>query len=188
MSTLGIPYPIFQQAYFVDDLDRAIHEWHRLYGAGPFVVAPHHRCDEFTYRGTSQEADVSYAFGYLGDTMIQFIVQHDDTPSIYREMYADGQQGYHHLAYLVTDFAAERQRLVDLGLEPACELFADGVNASYFDTRHINGGFTEIHGDPPHILQAFAQWRRAHDIHRPGDPVIWTRPRPEQANRTNQPS
>ena len=188
MSALGIPYPIFQQAYFVDDLDRAIHEWHRLYGAGPFVVAPHHRCDEFTYRGTSQEADVSYAFGYLGDTMIQFIVQHDDTPSIYREMYADGQQGYHHLAYLVTDFAAERQRLVDLGLEPACELFADGVNASYFDTRHINGGFTEIHGDPPHILQAFAQWRRAHDIHRPGDPVIWTRPRPEQANRTNQPS
>lgn len=188
MSALGIPYPIFQQAYFVDDLDRAIHEWHRLYGAGPFVVAPHHRCDEFTYRGTSQEADVSYAFGYLGDTMIQFIVQHDDTPSIYREMYADGQQGYHHLAYLVTDFAAERQRLVDLGLEPACELFADGVNASYFDTRHINGGFTEIHGDPPHILQAFAQWRRAHDIHRPGDPIIWTRPRPEQANRTNQPS
>lgn len=188
MSALGIPYPIFQQAYFVDDLDRAIHEWHRLYGAGPFVVAPHHRCDEFTYRGTSQEADVSYAFGYLGDTMIQFIVQHDDTPSIYREMYADGQQGYHHLAYLVTDFAAERQRLVDLGLEPACELFADGVNASYFDTRHINGGFTEIHGDPPHILQAFAQWRRAHDIHRPGDPVIWTRPRPKQANRTNQPS
>ena len=188
MPALGIPYPIFQQAYFVDDLDRSIHEWHRLYGAGPFVVAPHHRCDEFTYRGTSQEADVSYAFGYLGDTMIQFIVQHDDTPSIYREMYADGQQGYHHLAYLVTDFAAERQRLVDLGLEPACELFADGVNASYFDTRHINGGFTEIHGDPPHILQAFAQWRRAHEIHRPGDPVIWTRPRPEQANRTNQPS
>ena len=40
------------------------------------------------YRGTDQEADVSYAFGYLGDVMIQFIVQHDETPSIYRDMYA----------------------------------------------------------------------------------------------------
>jgi hypothetical protein len=62
-----------------------------------------------------------------------------------------------------------------MGLEPACELFADGVHASYFDTRHINGGFTEIHGDPPHILSIFAQWRRAHEIHRPGDSLIWRR-------------
>ena len=42
------------------------------------------------YRGTDHEADVSYAFGYLGDTMIQFIQQHDDTPSIYRDMFAAG--------------------------------------------------------------------------------------------------
>ena len=145
-------YPQFQTAYYVNDLEESIVKWNRLFRAGPFVVAPHHRCDTFDYRGTTTEADVSYAFGYLGDTMIQFIVQHDDTPSIYRDMYKAGQQGYHHLAYLVTDFQAERQRLIDMGIEPACELFADGVHASYFDTRHINGGFTEIHGDPPHIL------------------------------------
>jgi hypothetical protein len=24
-------------------------------------------------------------------------------------------------------------------------------------------------------LQVFAQWRRAHDIHRPGDSMIWRR-------------
>ena len=187
MAALGVPYRIFQQAYVVDDLERAAHHWYQTYGAGPFAIAPHHRCDRFTYRGTDQEADVSYAFGYLGDTMIQFIVQHDDTPSIYRDMYAAGQQGYHHLAYLVTDFAAERQRLIDLGLEPACELFADGVNASYFDTRHINGGFTEIHGDPPHILQVFAQWRRAHEIHRPGDPIIW-KPSRSRGSETSSPA
>jgi hypothetical protein len=181
VAALGVPYRIFQQAYVVNDLERAAHDWNRLYGAGPFAVAAHHRCDEFAYRGTPQQADVSYAFGYLGDTMIQFIVQHDDTPSIYREMYAAGQQGFHHLAYLVTDFDAERQRLLDMGFELACELFADGVHASYFDTRHVNGGFTEIHGDPPHILKVFAQWRRAHEIHRPGDPVIW---KPTPGSRT----
>src|SRR4029079_4958061 len=132
----------------------------------------HHKTDRFTYRGTDQEADVSYAFGYLGDMMIQFIEQHDDTPSIYRDMYDAGEEGYHHIAYLVHDFPAERQRLIDLGFEPACELYADGVDASYFDTRPVTGGFTEIHGDPDHIMATFAKWQRAHEIRQPGDDPV----------------
>lgn len=169
MATMLTRYPLFQQAWLVNDLDTAIRKWSTTFGAGPFVKAPHHRCDTFTYRGTNAEADVSYAFGYLGDTMIQFIQQHDDTPSIYRDMYAAGQEGYHHQAILVSDFEGEYQRLVDLGFEPACRLYADGVDAAYFDTRELNGAFTEIHGDPPRILEAFAVWRRAHELYRPGD-------------------
>ena len=53
--------------------------------------------------GTPQEADVSYAFGYVGDMMIQFIQQHDETPSIYRDMYKNGEEGYHHIGVLVSD-------------------------------------------------------------------------------------
>jgi catechol 2,3-dioxygenase-like lactoylglutathione lyase family enzyme len=155
-------YPLFQHAYFVDDLERSIDAWSRLFGAGPFVVVPHHKTERFTYRGTAQEADVSYAFGYLGDLMIQFIQQHDDTPSIYREMYRPGEEGFHHVGVLVHDWDAERARMLDMGFEIACELWADGVNAAYFDTRRVNGGFTELHGDPPHILDTFARWRQAH--------------------------
>jgi len=176
MTILG-SYPLFQQAYLVNDLHESIERWNRLFGAGPFVVVPHHQTDRFTYRGTDQEADVSYAFGYLGDMMIQFIQQHDDTPSIYREMYAAGEEGYHHIATLVHDFPAERQRLLDMGFEIACELYADGVDAAYFDTRSVTGGYTEIHGDPPRILMAFATWRRAHELHRPGEPAIMERVR-----------
>ena len=69
--------PFFQQAYLVNDLDAAITHWHQTFGAGPFVKAEHHKTDRFDYRGTNHEADVSYAFGYLGDMQIQFIVQHD---------------------------------------------------------------------------------------------------------------
>jgi hypothetical protein len=172
-------YPLFQQAYLVNDLEKSIHEWTELFGAGPFVVTEHHRTDTFTYRGTDHEADVSYAFGYLGDIMIQFIVQHDDTPSIYRDMFGPGEEGFHHVGVLVHDFEGERQRLLDAGFDAACELYADGVNASYFDTRSVNGCFTEIHGDPPHILGAFATWRRAHELRTPGDPEIM--PRPDRA-------
>jgi Glyoxalase/Bleomycin resistance protein/Dioxygenase superfamily len=174
--TLLDRFPIFQQAWYVNDLDASITKWSEAFGAGPFVRTRHHRCDRFTYRGTDHEADVSYAFGYLGDTMIQFIEQHDDTPSIYRDMFAAGQEGYHHQAILVNDFEAEYQRFVDLGYEPACRLYADGVDAAYFDTRELNGGFTELHGDPPHILAAFASWKRAHELRRLGDTPFLARP------------
>ncbi len=168
-------YPLFQHAYLVDDLDESIEQWNRLFGAGPFVIAAHHRTDTFDYRGTEHEADVSYAFGYLGDLMIQFIVQHDDTPSIYRDMYPAGSFGFHHVATLVHDFEAEAERLTAAGFECATRLHADGVDAAYFDTRSVTGGFTEIHGDPPHIVDTFAAWRSAHEQWRPGDSPILRR-------------
>lgn len=169
-------YPMFQKAYLVNDVERACEQWAELLGAGPFVVAPHHKTDVFEYRGTPQEADVSYAFGYLGDMMLQFIEQHDDTPSIYRDMYAKGEEGFHHIGLLVNDYAGEKRRLDKMGFAMACELHADNVDACYYDTRSITGGFTELHDDPTHILAAFAGWRRAHELRRPGDPAIMARP------------
>ena len=170
--------PIFQQAYYVTDLEAAVEKWHELYGAGPFALAHHHRTKKFQYRGTSHEADVSYAFGYLGDMQIQLITQHDDTPSIYRDMYSAEESGFHHAGCLVNDFAKARQRMLEMGFENACELWADGVNAAYFDTRSVNGGFTEIHGDPVHILTAFATWKRAHENRKPGDSPFMDRELP----------
>lgn len=169
MSPLMSRYPIFQYAYYVNDLEATIQKWARLYYAGPFIMVPHHKTDKFHYRGQPIEADVSYAFGYLGDMMIQFIQQHDDTPSIYRDMYKAGEEGYHHLGLLVHDFEAEYQRMLDAGFVDACRLYADEVDACYFDTRSVSGGFTELHGDPRHILASFAQWKRAHELFRPGD-------------------
>ena len=62
----------------------------------------------------------------------------------------------------------------DLGFVDACRLYADDVDACYFDTRSLNGGFTELHGDPSHILGIFAQWKRAHELFKPGDNPIMT--------------
>lgn len=162
---------LFQEAYFVNSVDEAAEKWARDFGAGPFFMVRNQGTEEFTYRGTDIEAEVNYAFGYLGEMMIQFIDQNNDTPSIYRDMYARGQEGFHHMAYIVSDFAAERQRLLDAGYDLATELKVDGVNAAYFDTRETNGAFTEIHGDPMHMLGLFWNWRRLHEARRPGDPA-----------------
>ena len=134
-------YPLFQQAYVVSDLDASVRRWSDLFGAGPFAIRWHHVAPRFTYRGTPAQADVSYAFGYLGDVQVQLIQQHDDTPSIYRDMYGPDEEGFHHVACLVHDFAAARQHFLDHGFELACELWTGGVDAAYFDTRSATGGF-----------------------------------------------
>ncbi len=177
-NALPVRGTYFQEAYLVDDIERAATAWSDTLGAGPFLVTHHHRCDTFTFRGATgpdAEADVSYAFGYLDDMMIQFIVQHDDTPSIYRDMYPDGPPsgaGFHHVGVLVDDFEAEFDKLEAAGFVCATRLYADGVDAAYFDTRSVTGGFTEIHGSPQHILDAFAGWRRLHAARTDDTPAI----------------
>jgi hypothetical protein len=152
----------FQHAFFVPDIAAAVEHWVATTGAGPFFLAPHHTTDWFEYRGEAVEADVSYAFGYAGDTQIQFIEQHDDTPSLYREMYAAGEGGFHHVGVLADDFDGERQRMLNRGFDIATELRADGAQAVYFDTREAIGGYTEIHSTPERIIDTFARWRAAH--------------------------
>jgi hypothetical protein len=164
--------PVFQYAYFVTDLEAAIHEWSTLSGAGPFFVTEHHKADRFMYRGTATEADVSYAFGYSGASQIQLIAQHDDQPSIYRDMYPDGGGGFHHVAMLVVDYSGQRQRLADAGLELACELHANDIDACYFDARHRTGGFIELHSHTPRIANTFDRWHQAHlDWDGTGSPI-----------------
>lgn len=165
-------YPIFQIAYLVNDLEESSQKWHELYGAGPFFGVWHHKTDEFSYRGQPIEADVSYAFGYLGDMMLQFIVQHDDQPSIYRDMFKKGEQGFHHIGCLVENAEAERQRCRAMGFEPACDLKADGVDVTYVDTRSLNGVFTEYHPNPDYMLENFANWKKAHDTFEKGSPIF----------------
>jgi hypothetical protein len=163
---------IFQEAYYVRSVDETAARWARDLGAGPFFAVRRQGTDFFSYRGSPIEAEVSYAFGYLGDMMIQFIEQHDNLPSIYRDMYADGEEGFHHFGYLVSDYAAERDRLIACGYDLATELAVDGVNACYLDTRPLNGAFTELHGDPPHMLGLFEQWRRLHETRQADLPAV----------------
>lgn len=155
--------PIFQFAYVVDDLASAAEHWASTMGAGPFFVAAHHRADRFLYRGEPIEADVSYAFGYSGAMQIQLVVQHDELPSIYREMFPSGGGGFHHMAALVVDYDGARRRLLDQGHQLACELDANDIHACYFDCRATLGGFVELHSHTDRIAATFARWQQAHE-------------------------
>ncbi len=167
--------PLFQYAYVVADIEASVHHWATTVGAGPFFVSAHHRADRFDYRGTTLEADVTYAFGYAGECQIQLIAQHDDTPSIYRDMYPaypNGPLGFHHVASLVPDYDGVRQHLLDQGHTLACELWANDIVAGYFDTRHAIGCFTELHIRTDRIAATFDRWKAAHEAWDGSGPVL----------------
>lgn len=171
-----LPRTIFQTAYYVSDVEEAARRWNRLYGAGPFVVLPHYRMEKMAYRGRSLDPaefpDFSYALGYLGDLMIQFTTQHNDAPSVYRDLYKSGEEGFHHVAHLTSDFSGEVRRLVEMGFDIAMQFEVDGAEGAYIDTRPAIGYFTEIHSNPKELTDAFASWRRAHELLKSGDSPI----------------
>jgi catechol 2,3-dioxygenase-like lactoylglutathione lyase family enzyme len=157
-----IRHPIRQYAWFVDDIDEACYKWNKMLGAGPFFVVRHHIGEGFLYRGKHIEADVSYAFGQAGPAHIQFIAQHDDTPSIYRDMYKKGENGFHHVGVLVPNVQEEVRRFQAAGYEVACELWG-GDYVAYMDCRKDLGCFVELHGDAPVICQLFDGWQKQHE-------------------------
>ena len=159
-----IRYPILQHAFVVADIDEGCRYWTRAVGAGPFFVARHHRGDRHTHRGEPFRADVSYAFGQCGATHIQLIQQHDDAPSVYRELFAPGEAGFHHVAVLVpeADLPGEKARFEAAGFAVASELWSI-ADVAYIDTRSALGGFVELHGDNEEIRGVFDRFRVAHE-------------------------
>ena len=157
-----IRYPIFQYAYVVNDIEESCRQWTALTGAGPFFISPHHVSEQHVYRGEPSRADLSYAFGQAGPAHIQLIQQHNDAPSVYREMFPAGTQGFHHVAILPTDFDAERARYEAAGFPVATTLIS-AARVAYMDTRSVLGCFVELYEDNAPLRATFARWKAIHD-------------------------
>lgn len=159
-----IRYPIVQYAYVVDDLDAAIQHWVEVMGAGPFFLSRNHRGREHTYRGLHDDAVFSYAFGQAGPAQIQLIQCMDDRPSVYRDMYPPGHEGFHHVACLVPaeDMESEVARFTGAGFEVASTLHSY-VPVAYLDCRSALGFFVELHGLNDDVAELFDEIRVAHE-------------------------
>ncbi len=162
-------YPIQQHAYVVNDLDAAIERWIETTGAGPFWVSRDHVGVDETYRGRPVRHRMSYAFGGTGSTHVQLIQQMDEGPSIYRDMFAPGEEGFHHVAMLVpeAEHAGEVDRFRRAGFEVASTMVSY-VDVAYIDTRSAIGCFVELHGANQEIYDLFALF---HDSHAQWDGV-----------------
>ena len=168
-----VKYPIFQYAYVVNDIEQACRGWTELTGAGPFFVSMHHVSEDHLYRGKPSAADLSYAFGQAGPAHIQLIQQHNDAPSAYREMFAPGEQGFHHVAVLPPDWEAEKRRYEAAGFETVTTLYS-AARVAYMDTRSLLGCFVELYEDNQPLRDTFEGWRLAHEQWDGSDPIRYT--------------
>lgn len=137
---------IVQNAYFVQDLDEAIERWHNAFGLGPFVVSRHLELEKALYRGAPVPLDISAAFVQAGELQIELLCQHDGGPSAFRDMFAPGEEGLHHVAVFPDDYdqviSAYKARGFDLALELQG---ADGLGAAFIDTRGVLGHMLEVY-------------------------------------------
>ena len=159
-----LAYPVLQYAYVVADLDEGIRHWVETVGAGPFFVMRDFLGNDLTYRGASSTTRVNYAFGQCGPVQIQLIAQDDPGPSIYRDMYPPGEEGFHHVCALVPldGWDAQLARFADAGYALASSLTTT-VPAVYYDCRRDLGHFVELYGRTERTERFFATVREAHE-------------------------
>ena len=176
-----IRHPIIQYAYVVEDIDAAIHKWNRVFGAGPFLKIEHWGpADKHLYRGQPIRDDVTHAHGQCGPAQIQFTQQHNDAPSIWRDMYPKGSEGFHHVAVLVDDFDEEKARFIQMGCSvgeefqfntshaghvhvPAGTKIPEIGRCAYMDARHLIGCFVEVFEEHPIVRHEFNAVKAAHE-------------------------
>ncbi|NJO12368.1 MAG: VOC family protein [Gammaproteobacteria bacterium] len=137
---------IVQNAYYVSDLDSAIQRWHRAWGLGPFFVRRNIVLTDVQYRGRPSQLNISAAYVQAGAIQVELVTQHDDTPSAFRDVYAAGQEGFHHSAVMPPDPEQLVRDYESLGYPVATSLrTAAGRGASYVDTRKLLGHMMEIY-------------------------------------------
>jgi catechol 2,3-dioxygenase-like lactoylglutathione lyase family enzyme len=98
------PGPIRQIGYVVNDFDRSV-AWWLAAGVGPFYVM-RGLTQRVLYRGEPCQITMSLGLANSGEMQVEVIQQEDATPSIYAEFLASGREGFHQLAWWVSDFDA----------------------------------------------------------------------------------
>jgi hypothetical protein len=136
---------IVQNAYVVKDLDEAIDRWHGLWGIGPFFIRRHVAMDRVFYRGHPAELDLSAAYVQAGPVQVELVMQHNAGPSAFRDMFAPGEEGLHHVAVIPHDYDATLAAYRGRGWEVAMELkTVAGRGAAFVDTRRLLGHMIEV--------------------------------------------
>jgi catechol 2,3-dioxygenase-like lactoylglutathione lyase family enzyme len=161
-----------QIAYHVPDPEKAAHEYARSLGWGPFFLFEHIPLANCRYRGVTATFDHSSAYGQAGDIMIELITQHDDTPSVLRDLYARDQIGIHHVAHFVPNLGESlSQALADGGDIALDACTSTGTHFAMLDMTRQLGHMIELYEGAGDLLKFYRYVRRAADGWNGSDPL-----------------
>lgn len=169
MTPLG---PVAQVAYFVPDARQAAHTMATTMGAGPFHVLSRIELAWGEVRGQRADFVHTSAYGQWGSVMMELVQQDVEGPSPFRDMYAPGQQGVHHVAVIVDDLQATYRRVSDAGLELAARAQTKtGTEFAFVDTVATLGHMTEIYESSAGLLGFYEMVRSSADDWDGSEPV-----------------
>jgi hypothetical protein len=151
-----------QIAYHVPDPEQAARDYARMFGWGPFFYFEHIALASCSYRGVPALFDHSSAYGQAGDIMIELITQHDDAPSVLRDMFSSDTVGIHHLAYFVSSLSETLNQVHATGVEVALDACtATGTRFAMLDMTRALGHMIELYEGAGGLLKFYRYVRRA---------------------------
>jgi hypothetical protein len=167
----GILKPV-QIAYHVPDPELAARNFARDYGWGPFFLFEHIPLSRCIYRGAPAAFDHSSAYGQAGDLMIELIAQHDDSPSVLRDLYARNEVGVHHMAHFVPNLAEATGQARASGIKIALDACTGtGTSFAMLDTVRELGHMVELYEDAGELRKFYRYVRRAAEAWDGSEPV-----------------
>ncbi len=165
MSLMPFPERDFMQmCWVVPDLDAAIEHWTRCAGVGPFFVFYKPSYSNAVYRGQpapDQPFDITAAIAQAGHTQIELICQHDDAPSMFRDLVPAGQAGFHHTALYCEDFDAQLAAYTAAGAEVAFSGIMIDFRTCWVDLSATLGFMVELVEANPTADMIFKQFSDA---------------------------
>jgi len=152
--------PVMQLGYIVEDIDKAALDWVERVGAGPFYRLDSIVLDQYSYRGTATQLELSLCFGYWNDVQIELVRPLSTTDSLYTRALRDCPGKLNHMATLVTDLEAVlnqhklHDRIVQSGGMPQGQKFV------YLDEYLPGAIHLELIQAPAATLQFFTMMKK----------------------------
>ncbi|MFK8031845.1 MAG: VOC family protein [Gammaproteobacteria bacterium] len=154
----------FQQAWVVNDIEQTARSWSASLNIGPFYIAEYtpDMFEFIDYRGGAGSLHMKTAIAYSGDSQIELVEPLGTAPSIYRDVYENGQTGFHHLCFWSDEFERDLEHHVSQGHVIANEgKMKRGPRFAYVDATETLNCVIEVLERRPALVALFDEWREA---------------------------
>ncbi len=140
---------VAQVGVIVPDLDRAVEQYWRLFGIGPWHIYTYGRplVRHMTYHGQPANYRMRLALGWLGSLRIE-LIEPLEGESVYAEFVRAHGYGVHHWGVLVEDMGIALAQARAAGLEMTMDGAGFGLDGdghyAYLDTENVLGVTIEL--------------------------------------------
>jgi hypothetical protein len=153
-----------QMCWVVPDLQATVASWVATTGVGPFFYFESVTFEQPVYRGQPVDCpNISAAMAQAGDVQIELVCQHDDRPSVWRDVVGPGTRGLHHMALYCTDYDASLRAYTQHGAAVAFSGLMMGSRVCWIDTTATLGCMVELIEANDVAATVFASFRSAAD-------------------------